>query len=152
MQTEVSRQKAHNQIPTLLVSERLQKHDITLDVRKYQVRTNSLDFRGHPIDAQVIRSPKSKKAAILNYSKPTTVMHPRTFNRLISLCQWFIPNSKSPARPLTVELRGTAGPINSDDNVRKYSPQSRKLPQNQSCSHARTPKHPLVPQYKHPSL
>ncbi|KAH9585982.1 Transposon Ty3-G Gag-Pol polyprotein [Schistosoma haematobium] len=67
-----------------LVFERLQKHGITVNIQKCQIETGSLDFLGHTMDAQSIRSLRTKVAAILVYPEPNTIKKLRMFNGLVS--------------------------------------------------------------------
>ncbi|CAH8602066.1 unnamed protein product [Schistosoma rodhaini] len=102
-----------------IVFERLKKHGITVNIQKFQIGTDSLDFLGHTIEAQGIRPLRGKVAVILDYPEPTTIKQFLTLNGLVSFYGRFIPKCASLMKPLADQRRANAKSINLDDTVRK---------------------------------
>ena len=62
-----------------LVSERLQKHGVLINPAKCVFGVGQLQFLGHQIDRQGIRSLPDKVEAVMEFTRPTTTHKLREF-------------------------------------------------------------------------
>jgi Reverse transcriptase (RNA-dependent DNA polymerase). len=88
------------------VRERLQKANLTINLKKCEFFKTSLKYLGYVIDQDGLRTDPDKVSAMVNYPRPTTSTE---IKRFVGLCSWyrrFIENFSSLVSPLNDLLKG----------------------------------------------
>nr|VZI08545.1 unnamed protein product [Spirometra erinaceieuropaei] len=94
-----------------LLFDRFQQFGVTLHPSKCVLGATSLEFLGHLIDLNGIRTLPSKVAAIRDFPPPTSKRQLQRFLGMVNFYRRFLPNCADLMLPLTNMLSGPKGPL-----------------------------------------
>ncbi len=89
-----------------LLFERLRQHSLVVNVSKCKFGSKSLDFLRHRITSAGITPLPEKVAAMLHYSRPTTLQALQTFVGMVNFYLRFLPGAAQIMTPLFQALAG----------------------------------------------
>ncbi|BHF83927.1 hypothetical protein SprV_0902707600 [Sparganum proliferum] len=106
-----SRNEEEHKEHLALVFDRLDKFGVVINPSKCVLGVPSLEFLGHQVDSEGLRSLPSKVDAVRNFPPPTSKRQLQRFLGMVNFYRRFLPNCADLMLPLTNLLSGPQGPL-----------------------------------------
>ncbi|BHF73393.1 hypothetical protein SprV_0401647400 [Sparganum proliferum] len=106
-----SRNEEEHKEHLALVFDSLDKFGVVINPSKCVLGAPSLEFLGHQVDSEGLRSLPSKVEAVRNFPPPTSKRQLRRFLGTANFYRRFLPNCADLMLPLTNMLFGPKGPL-----------------------------------------